>query len=258
MLLTATNASSRAGLPPRQFGLLALGGVVHYLKFQLQAKPSLTRTTVMNLRAAQNGNLFIVSAPSGCGKSTLVRLLCERDTELTLSVSTTTRPRRPHEQEGRDYYFVTESEFSQMAEQGKFLESATVFGHQYGTNREFVDTVVSQGNDVLFDIDWQGARQIKKKYKTAYTFFLIPPSMEELRMRLVKRQQDDIDTIDYRMAKAQAEIAHHEEFDFVVINDSITKIRDLVLANIQAIRSQNLVQLPASLSVISALLSEAI
>jgi len=204
------------------------------------------------------GNLFIFSAPSGCGKSTLVRLLCENDSQLILSISTTTRPRRPHERHTRDYFFVAENEFSEMSNQNKFLESATVFGHLYGTNRDFVESVLRDGNDVIFDIDWQGARQVKSQYEGAYSFFLIPPSMEALRKRLVKREQDDLQTIEYRMAKARSEITHFDEFDFVVVNDSISTLHELVAASIDAIRHNKPVYLPDPQPVINSLLSESV
>ena len=195
------------------------------------------------MHSTEIGNLFIFSAPSGCGKSTLVRILCEKDSQLILSISTTTRARRPHERHTKDYFFVSENEFSEMSNQNKFLESATVFGHLYGTNRDFVESVLRDGNDVIFDIDWQGARQVKSQYEGAYSFFLIPPSMEALRKRLVKREQDDLQTI---------------EFDFVVVNDSISTLHELVAASIDAIRHNKPVHLPDPQPVINSLLSESV
>jgi len=215
-------------------------------------------TLVAYVNSIEMGNLFIFSAPSGCGKSTLVRLLCENDSQLILSISTTTRPRRPHERHTKDYFFVSESEFSEMAEEERFLESATVFGHLYGTNRDFVESVLRDGNDVIFDIDWQGARQLKSQYEGAYSFFLIPPSMDALRKRLVKREQDDLKTIEYRMAKARSEITHFDEFDFVVVNDSISTLHELVASSIDAIRHSKPVYLPDPQPVINSLLSESV
>ena len=187
-----------------------------------------------------------------------MRLLCEHDSQLILSISTTTRPRRPDEHHTKDYFFVSESEFSEMSNQEKFLESATVFGHLYGTSRDFVESVLRDGNDVIFDIDWQGARQVKSQYESAYSFFLIPPSMEVLRKRLVKREQDDLQTIEYRMAKARSEITHFDEFDFVVVNDSISTLHELVASSIAAIRHSKPVHLPDPQPVINSLLSESV
>ena len=163
--------------------------------------------------------LYVVSAPSGGGKTTLVSALLQRDPRVALSVSHTTRAPRPGEQNGVHYHFVDPDTFDRMVAEGAFLEHANVFGNRYGTGRGQVERQLAAGNDVLLDIDWQGARQVRRSYPAARTVFILPPSLEELRQRLVGRGQDSPEVIERRMQAARDEISHAGEFEFLVIND---------------------------------------
>jgi guanylate kinase len=163
--------------------------------------------------------LYVISAPSGGGKTSLVNALLECDKHVALSVSHTTRPPRPGEVEGVHYYFVDDAAFEELASRGAFLEHARVFDHRYGTGREAVERQLADGYDVLLDIDWQGARQIRDSFPAARTIFILPPSLDVLRQRLIGRGQDSEAVISRRMASARAEISHAPEFDFLVIND---------------------------------------
>lgn len=178
-----------------------------------------------------SGKLFILSAPSGAGKTSLANALVENDPALEFSVSHTTRKPRPGEKHGTHYYFVSAEEFSAMVQLGQFLEHATVFGNSYGTSRAAVDAVLKRGHSVLLDIDWQGARSIKTRMPQAVSIFILPPSREALRERLVKRGQDSADVIERRMQQAVAEMSHYREFDHVVVNDSFEE----ALADLRAI-----------------------
>jgi len=165
------------------------------------------------------GILFIVSAPSGAGKTSLVRALLERTAGLVLSVSHTTRAPRPGEVDGRDYHFVSPEAFERLAEAGAFLEQAEVFGNRYGTAEQGVRDQLAAGHDVILEIDWQGARQVRRRFPEAVSIFIAPPSIEALRERLAGRGQDDPEVIARRMAKARDELAHYVEYDYLVIND---------------------------------------
>jgi guanylate kinase len=164
------------------------------------------------------GNLFVVAAPSGAGKSSLVKALLELDSHLAVSVSHTTRAPRGQEQHGREYWFVDEAEFRAMAGRGEFFEWAQVHGHLYGTSRKAIEERLQHGEDVVLEIDWQGAQQIKRLFPQTVTIFILPPSWDELRQRLLRRGEDNPDTIEQRMANARVEVAHAREFDFVIIN----------------------------------------
>jgi len=164
-------------------------------------------------------NLYVVSAPSGGGKTSLIDALLERDDRIALSVSHTTRPLRPGEINGVHYYFVDEETFQKLIAEGAFLEYATVFGHHYGTGRDAVSGQLQQGFDVMLDIDWQGARQVKQSFPECCSIFILPPSLKELKNRLAKRGQDSAEVISERMLQARSEIAHGREFDYIVIND---------------------------------------
>ena len=167
----------------------------------------------------RRGLMFVLSSPSGAGKTTLSRLLIERMPGLKMSVSATTRPMRPGEVDGRDYSFVDQSKFEQMARGHELLEWATVFNNRYGTPRAPVEAALSAGQDVLFDIDWQGTQQLSEKARgDVVSVFILPPSIPELERRLHKRAQDDYETIHRRMAKAADEMSHWAEYDYVVIN----------------------------------------
>ncbi len=164
------------------------------------------------------GNLFVVAAPSGAGKSSLVNALLELDSHLALSVSHTTRAPRGQEQDGREYWFVDEPTFRAMAERGEFFEWASVHGNLYGTSRSGVQQRLAQGEDVVLEVDWQGALQIKRLFEHAVLIFILPPSWDELRMRLTRRGEDRPDVIEQRMTNARDEVPHARDFDFVIIN----------------------------------------
>lgn len=164
-------------------------------------------------------NLYVVAAPSGGGKTSLINALLERDERISLSVSHTTRPPRPGEMDGVHYYFVDDEAFQNLAAQGAFLEHARVYGHCYGTGRQTVEARLEAGYDVMLDIDWQGAQQIKSSFPRCCSIFILPPSLEVLHSRLSHRGQDSAAVIDRRMRQARGEIAHCTEFDFLVIND---------------------------------------
>jgi len=164
------------------------------------------------------GNLFVVAAPSGAGKSSLVNALLELDSHLALSVSHTTRAPRGQEQHGREYWFVDETEFRAMVDRGEFFEWAQVHGHLYGTSRKAIQQRLEQGEDVVLEIDWQGALQIKRLFEHAVLIFVLPPSWAELRLRLTRRGEDRPEVIEQRMANARGEVPHARDFDFVIIN----------------------------------------
>ncbi len=171
-------------------------------------------------------NVFVIAAPSGGGKTTLTRALIERDDNISLSVSHTTRPARPGEEHGVHYFFVDQAEFESLIEQGAFLEHALVFGDYKGTTRAAVEQQLAAGHDVLLDIDWQGARQVRQAIPESQSIFILPPSLEVLKERLARRGQDSEQEIARRMSKARSEISHWNEFDFIVINDDFQEAFD--------------------------------
>jgi guanylate kinase len=186
-----------------------------------------------NENIQRRGLMLVLSSPSGAGKTTLSRKLLDIDGSITMSVSATTRAPRIGEQEGKDYFFVSPSMFTQMADGGAFLEHALVFGHQYGTPKEPVMLALARGRDVLFDIDWQGTQQLRQQAgDDLVSIFVLPPSHEELERRLRARAQDAEDVVQARMAKANNEISHWAEYDYVVINDdlesTLAKIRTIL------------------------------
>ncbi len=184
------------------------------------------------------GNLFIITAASGAGKTTLVKALLKADKQMCLSVSHTTRKPRPGETQDVDYHFVDETTFMQMLGAAQFLESAHVHGARYGTSQKAVDTALQAGHDVILEIDWQGAAQVRKLYPKAVSIFILPPSIETLAERLNNRAQDCSETIAKRLAVAREEMSHVSEFDYVTINDDF----DVALQDISAIiRTQRLV-----------------
>jgi guanylate kinase len=166
-----------------------------------------------------SGSLFMVAAPSGAGKSTLVNALLAQEPAIKLSISTTTRPPRPGEQHGREYFFTSADDFRQRADAGEFLEWAEVHGNYYGTSRIFVEEQMKAGTDILLEIDWQGARQVKKQFPQALGIFILPPSIAALEERLHKRGQDEPHVITRRLLAAGGEIAHAPEFEYVIINE---------------------------------------
>lgn len=174
------------------------------------------------------GNLFVVAAPSGAGKSSLVTALLQLDAKLAVSISHTTRLPRGQEQHGREYWFTTPEAFRAMVAAEKFFEWAEVHGNLYGTSREAIEARMADGGDVVLEIDWQGARQIKQLFPYAVLIFILPPSWEELRQRLKRRGEDPESVIEQRMANARVEVAQARLFDFVVVNASFeTALFDL-------------------------------
>ena len=170
----------------------------------------------------RRGLMFILSSPSGAGKTTISRMLLERDGEICLSVSATTRPIRAGEVDGKDYHFVVQPDFDQMVEDGQFLEWATVFNHSYGTPKAQVKAGLREGQDFLFDIDWQGTQQLYQKMETdVVRVFILPPSLAELQRRLNGRGTDSAEVIAARMERARAEISHWDGYDYVVVNDDV-------------------------------------
>jgi guanylate kinase len=170
-------------------------------------------------RVARRGLMLVLSSPSGAGKTTLSRLLLKADRGVELSISVTTRPRRPGEVDGRDYHFIDQSRFDAMVKSGKLLEWAEVFGHRYGTPRRPVEKALRLGRDVLFDIDWQGTQQLSEKARDdLVSVFILPPTVKELERRLQRRAQDSRTVIGSRMAKAAGEMSHWPEYDYVIVN----------------------------------------
>nr|WP_298930453.1 guanylate kinase [uncultured Erythrobacter sp.] len=180
-------------------------------------------------KLARRGLLFILSSPSGAGKTTLSRKLLGADEDIKLSVSATTRPPRPGEVDGVHYQFVSDADFDRMVEEDDFYEWAHVFNHRYGTPKGAIREALKDGQDFLFDIDWQGTQQLyQKDQQDVVSVFILPPSLDELRRRLESRAQDSSDVIDGRMERARAEISHWAEYDYVVINDNIDECFDRV------------------------------
>jgi len=180
------------------------------------------------------GNIFLVVAPSGAGKSTLVNALLAKDSAISLSISFTTRPARPGDQDGREYHFVSVEDFKARRARGEFLESAEVHGNFYATSRVWIEERMRAGHDVLLEIDWQGARQVKVAFPHAVGIFILPPSIDALAQRLHKRGQDPAHVIDRRLLAAGSEIAHSPEFDYVIINEdfalALTQLTAIVTA----------------------------
>jgi guanylate kinase len=183
------------------------------------------------ITTAFSGSLFVVAAPSGAGKSTLVNALLAQEPGIQLSISTTTRPPRPGEQDGVHYHFTTAEDFVARADKGEFLEWAEVHGNYYGTSRASVEEKMKTGTDILLEIDWQGARQVKKQFPDAAGIFILPPSIEALEERLHKRGTDEPHIITRRLLAAGGEIAHAPEFEYAIINEEF----NVALAQLQAI-----------------------
>ena len=184
---------------------------------------------------ARRGLMLVLSSPSGAGKTTISRKLLDGDSNLTMSVSATTRPRRPGEEDGRDYHFVDPTEFNLMVNRRELLEHAKVFGNYYGTPVEPVEQALSAGRDVIFDIDWQGAQQVAERAREdLVSVFILPPSTDELDRRLHRRAQDPEEVVAARMAKASDEMSHYAEYDFIIINreidESVAEVEAIVAA----------------------------
>jgi guanylate kinase len=184
--------------------------------------------------AVTAGTLYIVAAPSGAGKTSLVRALVSGTPDVVVSVSHTTRACRPGERDGVDYHFVSEDTFQQMVQEGAFLEHASVYDRHYGTSRQWVLEKLTQGLDVVLEIDWQGARQVRDQLVDSVGIFILPPSRETLEMRLRNRNQDSAETIARRMREAENEMTHYDEFDYLVVNDvfeqALKELRAVLLA----------------------------
>ena len=194
--------------------------------------------------------VLVLSAPSGAGKSSLARALAEAEPSVRLSVSHTTRAARPGEVDGVDYHFVGEREFEAMVEAGAFLEHARVFDRRYGTSWDAVRSVLSTGHDVVLDIDWQGARQVRAAFASTVSVFLLPPSMDALRSRLVGRGQDANETVERRMRAARSELEHYDEFEHVVVNNDFQRALDTlggILRGERAMRPADAAPLVAAL-----------
>jgi guanylate kinase len=183
------------------------------------------------------GNLLVVSAPSGAGKSSLVKALIQTDAQVRPSISHTTRAPRGQEQDGREYFFISDAQFDAMVAGNRFLESARVHGNRYGTSRAGIETSLAAGFDVMLEIDWQGALQIRQRFADAVLIFVLPPSLDELRARLTQRGEDAPETIALRLQNAEQELAQTGHFDYVIINDSFER----ALSDLQTIvRAQRL------------------
>ena len=187
------------------------------------------------------GSILVISAPSGAGKSTLVRRLLASLPDLAFSVSYTTRPRREGEKEGRDYFFVTRRRFESMMAADEFIEWAEVFGYLYGTSKAQLERTLAEGRDVLLDIDVQGHQQVKKRLPDALSVFILPPSFQELKRRLADRHSDSPQVIERRLAAARQEISHWSEYDYLVVNDRLSRATQALRAIVQAgrLRRQN-------------------
>ncbi len=178
----------------------------------------------MSICTPRRGFMFVLSSPSGAGKTTIASHVLEKERDIGLSISYTTRPKRPSEVHGQDYYFIDETTFQEMVSTDKFLEYAKVFGHYYGTPRAFIEQEMAAGKDVLFDIDWQGTQQLKQVSSgDLVSVFVLPPSLRILEERLRKRDQDSEDVVIHRMDKAAEEISHWAEYDYILINDDLSQ-----------------------------------
>ena len=198
-----------------------------------------------------SGVLFIVSSPSGGGKTSLVKTLLEAEPALRLSVSYTTRPPRPGETDGRDYHFVTLPVFERMLEAGEFLESAVIYGNRYGTSQKLIEREQAQGRDVVLEIDWQGAQQIRRVMRQVVSVFILPPSPEVLEARLRARGQDSEDVVARRLASAREEISHVSEYEYVIINDDFNRAAQDLRSIIRAERLKLARQLARNVNLVN-------
>ena len=201
------------------------------------------------------GTLFVVAAPSGAGKSSLVNALLEREPAISLSVSHTTRPPRVGETYGRHYYFVERAEFEREIAEGIFLEHAEVHGNLYGTARANVQALLAQGRDVLLEIDWLGAEQVRRSQSDCVSVFILPPSRAELERRLRGRASDSEDVIERRLHNSRGEIAHACEFDYILVNDVFAEALDDLQAIVRAVRQRSSVQWQRHAALIAELLA---
>lgn len=197
----------------------------------------------MNDLNKKKGVMLVLSSPSGAGKSSICKSLMSLDKNLSLSVSTTTRKKRPNEKSGEDYIFVSTEEFKNMLSNNNFIEYANVFDNYYGTVKSLVDNKINNGQDLIFDIDWQGAQQLREKMReNVVSIFILPPSKKELERRLKSRGQDSDEVVKKRMDGASAEITHWAEYDYVIINEDLNKSVNAVLGILKAERMKRIRQ----------------
>jgi len=194
--------------------------------------------------SSMSGSLFIIAAPSGTGKTTLVRKICEQTPNLMVSISHTTRPKRSGEIDGEDYHFIDEATFAEMVAQEKFLEHASVFDYNYGTSKQWVEEKLKQDIDVILEIDWQGAQDIRKLIPESVSIFILPPSYLALEERLNSRGDDDEETIQQRMQGALNELSHYKEFNYSVVNDELESTLGELRTIIESIRQNDPYQAP--------------
>lgn len=189
------------------------------------------------LSIARRGFMLVLSSPSGVGKTTIAHKILNCETNIELSISVTTRPKRPLEKEGEDYHFVDQKQFQHMIKEGQLLENAQVYGHLYGTPKASIEKLLSQGIDVLFDIDWQGTQQLKQVATSdLVSIYLLPPTFKDLEDRLYKRATDGAETVRMRMTKAADELSHWAEYDYVIVNHDLEETVQAVQSILQAER----------------------
>ncbi len=199
----------------------------------------MTESTTIKRR----GMMLVLSSPSGAGKTTLAKRLLETDRNFTMSVSVTTRAKRPAEVDGHDYHFISPATFAEKVKRDELLEHATVFGNSYGTPRAAVQAALAQGRDILFDIDWQGTQQLKEKARDdVVSIFILPPSRAELERRLLSRAQDTPEIVRQRMAKANDELSHWAEYDYVILNDDVHRAEARIAGIVEAERHKRVRQ----------------
>ena len=173
-------------------------------------------------------NIFIISAPSGCGKTSLIKALIQSIKQINISISHTTRAPRPNEVDGKNYFFINKQQFNTLKNDNQFVEYAKVFDNYYGSTKQVVENLLKQNKDIIFEIDWQGTQQIKKKFPSAISIFILPPSNSILKQRLIDRKQDYMNIIEKRMQKAHDEIQHYKEYDYLLINNNFnTTVKEL-------------------------------
>lgn len=203
----------------------------------------------------KRGRLFVIAAPSGAGKTSLVKALLASEPQLRLSISHTTRTRRPTEAQGREYHFVSAPQFAELIARGEFLEHARVFDNLYGTSRAFVEAQLAQGHDVVLEIDWQGAQQVRRALPECVSIFILPPSRQALAERLARRATDTPEVISRRLQDAAGDMSHYAEFDYLVVNDDFAKaaseLKRIIAGHGEDIRSNR----PALASLLGELLA---
>jgi guanylate kinase len=209
-----------------------------------------------DLELPQRGHLYVIAAPSGAGKTTLVHRLLQADDSLRFSISYTTRPQRHTEKNAKDYFFVSPAAFQAMVNAGDFLEHATVFRHRYGTSKNQVEAHLNAGHNVILEIDWQGARQVRNHMPDCRSVFILPPSLAELRHRLTGRGTDSQAVIDLRFHEAVGDLSHWQEFDYAIINDELDQALQELTAIVQGAGETNATSNPRIIARVSAILQQ--